>query len=153
MHKWWNRHIIAILGLSMFLLFFSQSKAQQVDTRADMQFILDNTQKKSHFHERDYVFKEETSAIIKYNPVSLTLGGLLYIYQNSISQQFSAGCLYHPSCSQFGKKAIAEYGFVKGIMLTSDRLTRCNEIAGLDIHPITIDEETQKSKDPVKLYR
>lgn len=142
-----------LTGISLLMIISSGISAQQVDAAADMKFLQEATQQKSHFRERDYVFKDEANIFVKYNPVSLTLGGLLYVYQNSISQQFSAGCLYHPSCSQFGKKAIAEYGFLKGIILTSDRLTRCNKIAGLDIHPITLDEKTQKSRDPVKLYR
>ncbi len=153
MQKWLNKYLVILIFFVSAAFSSSEIHAQNINAAKDMQFLKKATQEKSHFHEREYVFKEETSAFVKYNPVSLTLGGLLYVYQNSVSQQFSANCLYHPSCSQFGKRAIAEYGFVKGIMLASDRLTRCNKVAGLDIHPLTIDESTQKSNDPVKLYR
>ncbi|MCF8231297.1 MAG: membrane protein insertion efficiency factor YidD [Bacteroidales bacterium] len=153
MQKWWNKYLVILILLVSVVFTSSEIMAQGVDAVEDLQFLKEATHEKSHFHEREYVFKEETNAFVKYNPVSVTLGGLLYIYQNSISQQFSAKCLYHPSCSQFGKRAIAEYGFVKGIMLASDRLTRCNKVAGLDIHPLTISDSTQKSNDPVKLYR
>ncbi len=35
-------------------------------------------------------------------------------------------CQFYPSCSHFGKDAIKEYGFLKGVLLTSDRLIRCS---------------------------
>ncbi|MDZ7776053.1 MAG: membrane protein insertion efficiency factor YidD [Bacteroidales bacterium] len=72
---------------------------------------------------------------MKYNPVAVSLGGLLYLYQSILSQQISAECLFHPSCSQFGKNAIREFGLLKGVALTADRITRCNRIAAHDIHP------------------
>jgi len=153
MQQWLNKYLVILIFFVSAAFTSSGINAQNVNTAKDMQFLKEATHERSHFHEREYVFKEEPSAFVKYNPVSLTLGGLLYVYQNSISQQFSANCLYHPSCSQFGKRAIQEYGFAKGILLASDRLTRCNKVAGLDIHPLTVNEATQKSNDPVKLYR
>jgi len=137
-----------LLGMFMQHSLFSQD----IDPLSDMKFIESETKLQSHKHIRPYIFKNEQNAFIKYNPVSLTMGGLMYFYQNSVSQQFSANCLYRPTCSDFSKQAIAHLGIFKGIFLSADRLTRCNRIAGIDIHPLTIDEKTNRSKDPIKFY-
>jgi putative component of membrane protein insertase Oxa1/YidC/SpoIIIJ protein YidD len=73
-----------------------------------------------------------------YNPVKWLLHGSLDFYQKVLSPQISAGCLYHTSCSRFGRKAIKEFGIIKGVALTADRLGRCNRIAATDIHPVRI---------------
>jgi putative component of membrane protein insertase Oxa1/YidC/SpoIIIJ protein YidD len=72
------------------------------------------------------------SALHKYNPVTLTFSGLMYFYQNILSSQIYAGCLYSPSCSEFSKKSIKEYGLIKGVFLSADRLSRCNRISALE---------------------
>jgi hypothetical protein len=41
-------------------------------------------------------------------------------------QILGGGCVYSPSCSDFSKNCIEEYGFLKGIALSSDRLCRCS---------------------------
>lgn len=145
-----GRNILAtfILGI----LGMTASMGQQIDAAADMAFYQGQLQDQTHFHKRDYMFKEEESPLVRYNPVSLTLGGLMYLYQNTLSQQLSASCLFEPSCSQYGKRAIRHYGIFKGIFLTADRITRCNKIAARDIHPLTIDEKNHRAKDPVTLY-
>ena len=145
-----------ILFLAFFVVFTLASVegyGQTVRAAEDMKFIEQTSNLKSHFHKRDYIFKDETSKFVKYNPVSMVMGGLLYVYQNAISQQLSANCLFHPSCSEFSKQSIVHYGLFKGVFLSADRLTRCNKISSLDIHPLTIDQETRKSKDPVSLYK
>jgi len=98
-----------------------------------------------------FLYSRETKPLVKYNPVNLAFGGLLFLYQNLLSQQFSASCLYDPSCSEFSKQAISEYGLPKGIFLSADRLMRCNRIAATGIHPIRV--ENNKVSDPVNFYR
>ena len=79
--------------------------------------------------------------LIRYNPVSLTFGGLMYFYQAILSPQISAECPYEISCSNFGKACISKYGIVKGIALASGRIMRCTKIAAIDIHPLYIGEK------------
>jgi putative membrane protein insertion efficiency factor len=100
---------------------------------------------------RPFIYSNETSPVIRYNPVNLVFGGMLFVYQNLLSQQFSATCLYNPSCSEFSKQSIEEYGLLKGLFLSADRLTRCNRIAATGIHPIRV--ENNKVVDPVEFYR
>ncbi len=52
--------------------------------------------------------------------------GAIDFYRNRISPINSGRCGFSPSCSAFGRQALKEYGVIKGIMMTADRLTRCN---------------------------
>jgi putative membrane protein insertion efficiency factor len=89
----------------------------------------------------------------KYNPVSLFLGGTLYIYQNVFSKHISADCLFTPSCSEFSKQAIKEYGIFKGTLLSIDRVNRCNRIAATGLKNYTVDQTSKRYPDPVSQYR
>lgn len=59
------------------------------------------------------------------NPFYWVFSGLLTGYQQVISPQMSANCVYDVSCSRFSRIAIKKYGIIKGIALTADRLSRC----------------------------
>lgn len=143
MPKLLNKIFLAIL-ISFSLSGYSQS--------SDLEFIQQNTAPSKTFQKRDFIYKSQTNILKKYNPVSLAFGSLLYFYQNVLSQQISADCLYHPSCSEFSKLSIQEYGLMKGIFLSADRITRCNQISAVDIHPLKIDYHIHKASDPVKDY-
>ncbi len=100
-----------------------------------------------------FLIKKEDRLIDKINPVKLTFGGLLYFYQSVLSQQFSADCLYEPSCSNFSRDVIAHYGILKGVFLSADRLSRCNRIAQTSLHPLSINPETGHSMDSYTRYK
>ena len=38
-------------------------------------------------------------------------------------------CQFYPSCSNYGAQALRQYGFIKGSIIASDRITRCNPFA------------------------
>lgn len=69
-----------------------------------------------------------------YNPINLTFSGLMFFYQNVLSSQVNAGCIYSPSCSEFSKQCIKKHGLVKGIFLSADRVQRCNRITALSLN-------------------
>jgi putative component of membrane protein insertase Oxa1/YidC/SpoIIIJ protein YidD len=98
-----------------------------------------------------YLFNNK-NVFIKYNPISIFFGGALYIYQRAISPQISAGCAYEISCSNFSKQCISHYGFIKGIALSTDRLTRCNKIASADFHPLLINNQNKVIDNP-EMYK
>jgi len=100
----------------------------------------------------EYMFAGR-SAFIKYNPVSMFFGGLMYFYQKVVSPQFSSSCLYIPSCSNFSKMAISEFGLVKGICLSADRLTRCSRLGLTDIHHHCFDPETGKVHEHMDMFK
>lgn len=114
--------------------------------------------KKQNFvkHEYDkrkvsYVFGGSKNVIVKYNPVSLVFGGLLFLYQKGISPQISVNCPYEISCSNFSKKCIQHYGLLKGVALTADRLTRCTQFTLIDLKPIQLNRKN-KIIDPIEQY-
>lgn len=47
-------------------------------------------------------------------------------YQKWISPIGGDRCGFRPSCSQYGYSAVATQGPIVGLMMTADRLTRCN---------------------------
>mgnify|MGYP001162838798 CR=1 FL=1 len=38
-------------------------------------------------------------------------------------------CQFYPSCSNYGAHSIKKYGFIKGGVIASERITRCNPFA------------------------
>jgi hypothetical protein len=50
----------------------------------------------------------------KHSIMNKIAGGMIYFYQNVISEQIQAGCSYEISCSQYLKLCIEKYGFVIG---------------------------------------
>jgi len=97
----------------------------------------------------DYKHK---SFIARYNPFSLLATSAMLFYQNVISQQFFRHCLYERSCSNFSKKAINEFGLIKGVFMSADRLMRCNGIAINDIPPDQFDDEQLAIDEPSKYH-
>lgn len=106
----------------------------------------------THKHHRDYIYKNDKNWLKKYNPISLGFGSLLYLYQNVLSQ-VSADCLYHPTCSDFSRDAIREYGLIKGVFLSSDRICRCNRIAATSINYFKFDQKSRHAHDSVSYYK
>lgn len=47
-------------------------------------------------------------------------------YQRAISPMFGRRCKYHPTCSEYAVTAIREFGVVRGLVLATWRLLRCN---------------------------
>jgi putative membrane protein insertion efficiency factor len=112
---------------------------------------------KEKFEPRQVTFlfanRPDLSPIIRYNPLTLTLGGLMYTYQKVISPQISSKCSYQPTCSRFSVAAIQKYGFIKGLALSADRLCRCSPIAAKDISFTNIDKEQRKVVNKPEKYQ
>ena len=48
------------------------------------------------------------------------------LYQRTISPALPRRCKYHPTCSAYAVGAIRRYGILRGLVLASWRLLRCN---------------------------
>lgn len=117
------------------LFFFVNFALHSQSSQSDWDLVNNTTfENKSFTTKRQvtYLFAGR-NAFVKYNPVSLTLGGLMFFYQKTISTQIGAACPYEINCSNFSKLCIQKYGLLKGIPLTSDRLTRCTRMALIDM--------------------
>lgn len=147
---------LQLLSVIALLLIISPaiSMAQTIDIKQDIALIdAKKCMVADHRHKRPYIFANQPKSFKTLNPVSLLYGGLLYTYQNTISQHFSADCLYHPSCSEFSKQSVSNFGLVKGGLLTIDRLNRCTRISSADIPPSAFDPKTHRTNDPVSKYK
>lgn len=56
-----------------------------------------------------------------FKPAVFTMG----LYQKYISPIDGQRCLMYPSCSEYSKQAFQKHGFLKGWIMTCDRLLRC----------------------------
>lgn len=143
--------MIRVVFLFTFLFCFSayaQLSKEQIQLVQKVDF------KDHSFDPRKPKFlSADKGVLIKYNPVNLTLGGLLYFYQKIVSPQLATNCPYEISCSAFSKVSIQEFGFIKGIPLTADRLTRCTQFTMMDILPSQINENNGKIIDNTDKYR
>ena len=69
---------------------------------------------------------------------------LIIIYQKTLSFDhgllkflFSHGfCRFYPTCSNYGYQAIAKYGLIKGGLLASGRILRCNPFSKGGFDPV-----------------
>lgn len=92
--------------------------------------------------------------IVRFNPretseLKLAATGLIRLYQKFISSQDAPTCNFMPTCSRFGMACIQEYGVARGVLLTADRLLRCNGSQSRHYHK---DEATGKYIDLVSDY-
>ena len=97
---------------------------------------------------------QKSQEVIRFNPqetseLKLAVTGLIRLYQKFISSQDGPMCNFHPTCSRFGMRCIQEYGMVRGLLLTADRLLRCN---GSQLGHYHKDEATGKYVDPISGY-
>ena len=141
------------LIIFFFLLVSIAGYSQKIDFKSDL-LIADTVAKKQIplSLKRAYIFKNQPKTFKNSNPVSLIYGSSLFVYQNLFSQHLSASCLYSPSCSDFSKHAVKEFGLVKGTLLSFDRLSRCNRIAATDLNLVEIDKKTHSFSDPIIKY-
>ena len=65
------------------------------------------------------------------------LNFLIRAYQRGISAYTPPSCIYSPVCSNYAKEALERHGTLKGLLLTTWRVLRCNPLhfGGLDPVP------------------
>jgi uncharacterized protein len=48
------------------------------------------------------------------------------VYQRVVSPALPRRCKYEPTCSRYAVQAVAEFGILRGLVLATWRLLRCN---------------------------
>lgn len=61
---------------------------------------------------------------------------LIRFYQKYISGMKHTKCPYYPSCSVYGYEAIEKYGALKGGLLATWRILRCNPFSKGGYDPV-----------------
>ena len=66
--------------------------------------------------------------------------GIVAIYRAAISPVIHAlngpACRFEPSCSEYARDAIAEYGIIRGGIMAVWRVARCNPLGGHGYDPV-----------------
>jgi putative membrane protein insertion efficiency factor len=60
------------------------------------------------------------------NPLKIVARCAIGLYQKLVSPGQGEVCNFSPSCSRYSSQAIGKYGAVTGLLMTADRLMRCN---------------------------
>lgn len=81
---------------------------------------------KIHEAKKRTFLKQKKTIFTKINPLHYISGGLLYFYQNIISEQIQANCQYQISCSENMKKQISTNGLLIGVLNGLDQLGNCS---------------------------
>jgi uncharacterized protein len=148
-------NLCTTIRLVIVLLLF-QFGAVNAQTVSDIDLIKSQTFVNPKFESHRIVkfgISETPNRLVKYNPISLSLSALLFTYQQWLSRQISADCLYSPTCSEYSKQLFKRYGIVRGLITSSDRLMRCDRISATTIHPISVDEHDGKVHESVERYK
>jgi putative membrane protein insertion efficiency factor len=125
------------------LLFATISNSFAEDSTTELDFILLH----NPIISQQIVNKQNTNANF-FRPSAVFIG-MIRFYQLFLSTQDMPVCNFTPSCSQFGTNSLREFGVLRGILLTSDRLQRCN---GFSAPYYQLDYLSGKYIDPVQIY-
>lgn len=63
--------------------------------------------------------------------------GIIGLYQRFVSPLFPRRCKYHPTCSAYAVEAVREYGALRGGVLATWRVLRCNPFSHGGYDPVS----------------
>lgn len=140
----------AIIFLPVYLL---ETFAQSTDNDLDLIIEKEIVSIDEHIHDISFGISKKKSFLARYNPVTLSLSCLMFSYQKWLSPQISSNCYYEPSCSRYSKLLFQEFGLVKGLFSSIDRLMRCDRISATTFHPVSIDPVDNKIHESIYRYK
>ena len=77
------------------------------------------------------------------NPLFWVYKGGIAFYQKNISVQIAANCVFETTCSRYSKQLTQEFGVLGGMILSIERLSRCNRVSLVETSPL---QKTEKGK-------
>lgn len=126
-----SAHTLRLHGaFLLFILIGCSVWAQQLSSLSpdDMKLLRENEIQHPEIVEKPVQYRPGNKRQ-RFNPFYHLYASSLYLYQRCISPVLSRNCAFSPSCSAYSQTLVAEYGLVKGIVCSADRLMRCNRIA------------------------
>ena len=70
------------------------------------------------------------------NAGRLLAGKMIRFYQLLISPLFPTACRFYPTCSEYAREAVLEYGVLKGSWLAARRIARCRPFGPGGFDPV-----------------
>jgi putative membrane protein insertion efficiency factor len=61
---------------------------------------------------------------------------VLRVYQRWVSPAFGPRCRYYPSCSEYAVQAVRQFGILRGLVLATWRILRCNPLSHGGFDPV-----------------
>jgi putative component of membrane protein insertase Oxa1/YidC/SpoIIIJ protein YidD len=110
----------------MLVVFMKHMNAQNSVIISNV--IISNTFKEFEITKKQKrpFLSPNASFATKLNPLTYISGGMLFLYQNIVSEQIQANCQYHISCSENMKKSIKRKGLFFGILSGLNQLGNCS---------------------------
>ena len=59
-------------------------------------------------------------------PARFVLVALIRLYRVSLAGLLGGQCRFHPTCSRYAEEAIREHGAIRGVVMSTWRVLRCN---------------------------
>jgi putative membrane protein insertion efficiency factor len=69
-------------------------------------------------------------------PARLALVLLIRLYRVTLGGILGGQCRFHPSCSHFAEDAILEHGAIRGVVMSTWRVLRCNPFGKGGVDPV-----------------
>ena len=69
-------------------------------------------------------------------PARLILIGLIGLYRLTLSGWLGGQCRFSPTCSRYAEEAVRTHGAIKGVLLASGRVLRCNPFGRGGLDPV-----------------
>ena len=69
---------------------------------------------------------------------------LIVLYQRLISPYFPSSCRFMPTCSEYAKEAIEEYGLITGTYLSIKRILSCHPWSNGGFDPVKKEMKVKK---------
>ena len=65
----------------------------------------------------------------------------ILFYQKVISPLVGPSCRFYPTCSEYAKEAIKEYGILRGSWLTLKRISKCHPLGDSGFDPVPVEKK------------
>lgn len=71
-------------------------------------------------------------------------------YQRYLSPLLPASCRYYPTCSTYTIQALSKHGLIKGLIMGTARILRCNPFVKGGLDPVPDFFTLRRNPDPQK---
>lgn len=139
-----------MIQLSILLVFSGGQNVLAQTLEQDIAFLVKMMPGQSEFNIKQEAKPESFLSQQTFELKLFLLGGIRF-YQAFISTQDLPSCNFVPSCSRFSSAAFRHTNSIHALLLTSDRLQRCNGLPGMERHYRFL-PEIGKYADPLENY-